>query len=221
MSISSPATNMPTPVRIQVQSSTNILVVDDTHDSLRLLIRILTEQGYKVRPAPNGRVALLAAQAKPPDLILLDIMMPKMDGYEVCKQLKADERTRSIPVIFISAMSEALDKVKAFSAGGVDYITKPFQAAEVLARVNTHITIGNQRKLIEAHNAELQAALAKVKLLSGLLPICANCKKIRDDAGYWQDVAVYIRDHSEAEFSHSICSDCMKELYPDFYRADQ
>jgi DNA-binding response OmpR family regulator len=203
--------------RERAQGSANILVVDDTRDILRLLIGILAERGYKVRPASNGRVALAAAQAEPPDLILLDIMMPEMDGYEVCERLKADERTSDIPVIFISAMDEVLDKVKAFSTGGVDYITKPFQVEEVLARVTAHITIRNQQKLLEAHNAELQEALAKVKLLSGLLPICANCKKIRDDEGYWQDVASYVRDHSEAEFSHGICPNCIKELYPDFY----
>jgi PleD family two-component response regulator len=105
-------------------SKGNILVVDDTPVNLRLLVDILTKHGYKVRPVPNGRLALLAAQGFPPDLILLDIMMPEMSGYEVCSKLKEDERTCDIPVIFISALNEVLDKVKAFSTGGVDYITK-------------------------------------------------------------------------------------------------
>ncbi len=195
----------------------DILIVDDIPQNLRVLQQMLAEHGYRVRPAINGKVALNAIRKTVPDLILLDIVMPDMDGYEVCQQLKAHGRTRDIPVIFISALHETIDKLKAFQIGGVDYITKPFQIEEVLARVNTHITISNhQRKLIEAHNAELQDVLAKVKLLSGLLPICANCKKIRNDDGYWQDVAVYIRDHSEADFSHGICPDCMKTLYPDF-----
>ena len=121
----------------------NILVVDDTVANLRLLVNLLVERGYKVRPASNGPMALSAARTEPPDLILLDILMPHMDGYEVCEQLKGDESTREIPVIFISAVSEVLDKVKAFTVGGVDYITKPFQVEEVLARVEKHLAIQN------------------------------------------------------------------------------
>ena len=106
-----------------------------------MLAKILIENGYLVRGIPNGAMALTAATSEPPDLILLDIMMPEMDGYEVCRQLKTDERTCEIPVIFMSALDEVMDKVKAFSVGGVDYITKPFQVEEVLARVKAHITL--------------------------------------------------------------------------------
>lgn len=133
-----------------------ILVVDDTKANLHLLTGILAGEGYQARPAPNGRLALAAAQKQPPDLILLDINMPEMDGYEVCAQLKADDRTRDIPIIFISALSEALDKVKAFAAGGVDYITKPFQIEEVLIRVKTHLTLRRLQEQLEAQNALLQ-----------------------------------------------------------------
>lgn len=200
----------------------DILVVDDTRENLRLLVRILGEQGFKVRPVSSGAMALTAAQIAPPDLILLDIMMPKMDGYEVCERLKQDEKMRQIPVIFISALHETPDKVRAFAVGGVDFITKPFQAGEVIARINTHLTIcALQNSLIEMNrqlrlqNEALQAALHNVKTLSGLLPICANCKKIRDDEGYWQTVEVYIHEHSEAIFSHGICPDCLQTLYPE------
>ena len=109
-------------------SDTSIVVVDDTPDNLRLLAGLLAGRGYRIRPAASGPHALAAAREELPDLILLDIRMPEMDGYEVCKRLKADERTRDIPIIFISALHEAFDKVKAFALGGVDYITKPFQA---------------------------------------------------------------------------------------------
>jgi len=126
-----------------------ILVVDDTPANLRLLTGLLTERGYTVRPAPNGALALGFVRSTPPDLILLDIKMPGMDGYEVCKQLKADERTRDIPVIFISALNEVVDKVKGFEVGGVDYITKPFQPDEVLARVKTHLTLRNLQKSLQ------------------------------------------------------------------------
>jgi adenylate cyclase len=120
---------------------TNILIVDDLPNNLRLLSTILTEQGYEVGKAIDGEIALRSARAARPDLILLDINMPDMNGYEVCEQLKADDSTQGIPVIFISALDDVLDKVKAFGVGGVDYITKPFQAEEVLARVRTHLDI--------------------------------------------------------------------------------
>jgi PAS domain S-box-containing protein len=138
------------------QKPANILVVDDIHSNLELLVDILAGQGYKVRPASNGRMALASAQAEPPDLILLDIRMPEMDGYEVCERLKADERTSDIPVIFVSAITETLDKISAFSVGGVDYITKPFQAAEVLARVDTHLTIRRLQASLQEQNQQLQ-----------------------------------------------------------------
>lgn len=134
----------------------NILVVDDTPDNLRLLSAILTEQGYKVRKALNGQTAFSTAQAAPPDLILLDINMPGMNGYEVCEQLKATETTCEIPIIFISALDDVLDKVKAFSVGGVDYITKPFQGEEVLVRVANQLTICHQRQQLQAQNLRLQ-----------------------------------------------------------------
>ncbi|MDY6783355.1 MAG: adenylate/guanylate cyclase domain-containing protein [Cyanobacteriota bacterium] len=126
---------------MNTQSGASILVVDDTPNNLRLLSTILTEQGYEVGKAINGKIALRSTSAAPPDLILLDINMPDLNGYEVCERLKAEERTREIPVIFISALDDVLDKVKAFSVGGVDYVTKPFQAEEVLARVRTHLNI--------------------------------------------------------------------------------
>ncbi|MDX1414954.1 MAG: response regulator [Candidatus Promineifilaceae bacterium] len=125
----------------QIPQKRDILIVDDTPANLQVLTQLLSEQGYRVRPAPSGSMALKSAQLRPPDLILLDIMMPGMDGYEVCRQLKAHERTRDVPVIFLSALSETLNKTRAFNSGAVDYITKPFQAEEVLARVKTHLTL--------------------------------------------------------------------------------
>ncbi len=135
-----------------------ILVVDDTPENLRVLIQLLQEQSYQVRPAPNGAHALTTALKEPPDLILLDIMMPEMDGYEVCHHLKADKRTCDIPVIFISALDEALDKATAFSVGGVDYVTKPFHNEEVLARVYTHLTIRRLQQEVQQKNEALQTA---------------------------------------------------------------
>jgi signal transduction histidine kinase len=139
----------------------NILVVDDTPANLRLLTQMLGEQGYRVRPVPSGARALDAARAEPPDLILLDIKMPGMDGYQVCEALKATPQTREIPVIFISAIDEVEDKVKAFLLGGVDYITKPFQFEEVLARVETHLTIANLQQQLQAYAEDLERRVAE------------------------------------------------------------
>lgn len=129
--------------------SGNILIVDDLPENLRVLAKMLTEKGYKVRKAINGESALLAANSTPPDLILLDIKMPEMDGYEVCERLKAKATTKEIPIIFISALSELIDKVKAFKVGGIDYIVKPFQEEEVIARIESQLTIQRQKKLLK------------------------------------------------------------------------
>ena len=123
----------PEKLECAAEQSASILIVDDTPANLQVLAGMLKDRGYKVRPVPSGKLALLAARRDPPDLILLDINMPEMNGYEVCEQLKADELLGGIPVIFISALTEQLDKVKAFATGGVDYITKPFQMEELHA----------------------------------------------------------------------------------------
>lgn len=134
----------------------NVIVVDDTPANLQLLTGMLKERGYKVRPVPSGKLALQAAKNDPPDLILLDIMMPEMDGYEVCERLKADEKLREISVIFISALNETMDKVRAFVVGGVDYVTKPFQFEEVNARVSTHLELQRQRRKLKENYEQLR-----------------------------------------------------------------
>jgi sigma-B regulation protein RsbU (phosphoserine phosphatase) len=141
----------------------DILIVDDTPANLRLLAGMLGQRGYQVRPMPSGKLALLAIESAPPDLILLDIRMPEMDGYQVCQRLKADDKTRDIPIIFISALQELGDKVKAFQAGGVDYVTKPFQFEEVLARVETHLALRKLQVQLAETNRELEAANRKMK----------------------------------------------------------
>jgi diguanylate cyclase (GGDEF)-like protein len=135
----------------------DILIVDDKPENLRVLSAMLSEQGYKVRAAISGAVALRAAQATPPDLVLLDILMPEMDGYEVCRRLKQVEATNPVPVIFLSALDETLDKVKAFEAGGLDYITKPFRLEEVLARIQTQLNLRLAQVEIRQLNLELEA----------------------------------------------------------------
>ena len=137
-------------------SKADILIVDDMPDNLRLLSTMLTERGYEVRKALNGQMALKAVEAEPPDLILLDINMPGMNGYEVCEHLKENRQSYKIPVIFVSALDDVFDKVKAFSVGGLDYITKPFQAEEVLARVENQLRLQSLQKQLTQQNALLQ-----------------------------------------------------------------
>jgi putative two-component system response regulator len=143
--------------------SADILIVDDTLANLQLLANILKEDGYKVRPAINGSLALRAISQKKPDLILLDIKMPDMDGYQVCELLKKNSETHDIPVIFISALSDANDKVRAFQMGGVDYLTKPFQFEEVKARVATHLQLRDYQENLES---KIQEGLTEINLLN-------------------------------------------------------
>src|SRR6476660_7773061 len=155
-----------TPEKLEcaVEQSASILIVDDTPANLQVLAGMLKDRGYKVRPVPSGKLALLAARRDPPDLILLDINMPEMNGYEVCEHLKADDKLKGAPVIFISALTEPLDKVKAFAIGGVDYLTKPFQMEELHARVQTHLKLRLLQIDLEEHSQHLEQARERLEL---------------------------------------------------------
>lgn len=191
-----------------------ILIVDDEPINVLIAQKILQKKDYDVITAASGAEALEKIKETPPDLILLDIMMPEMNGFEVCNQLQKNQKTKDIPVIFLTAVAEKESIVKGFEVGGVDYLTKPFNNLELLARVKAHISLklasDEQKRLI----GKLQKALEEIKTLSGLLPICSHCKKIRDDSGYWQGVEQYIAEHSSAQFSHGICPDCLRQYYP-------
>ncbi|MCP4219896.1 MAG: response regulator [bacterium] len=197
------------------EEKTLILMVDDVAMNLQILGNILRRRGYRVAPANNGIQALEVIEELQPDLVLLDIMMPELDGYEVCRRIKENPKVNEIPVIFITAKVATEDIVEGFKAGAIDYVTKPFNPSELLARVSTHLELKKSRDREKKLVKGLKDALSKVKLLSGLLPMCSNCKKIRDDGGYWQQVEEYIGRHSEAHFSHSLCPDCVRSLYPE------
>jgi CheY-like chemotaxis protein len=151
----------------------NILIVDDLPENLHFLTEILTKHGYKVRCVTNGSMALRTVRNHPPDAILLDIKMPDMDGYQVCEALKSDENTSEIPIVFLSALDQVFDKVKAFKVGGVDYISKPFEPEEVLVRLETHLTIGRQKRqlkeAIDRHQQTAEIAYQSRTLLANLL----------------------------------------------------
>ena len=148
-------------------SNANILIIDDVEDNLEILDDLLTFDGHNVQTVRSGEAALQRVRESRPDLILLDILMPEMDGFEVCTLLKADERTKDIPVVFVSSMANIEYKVKGFKVGGVDYINKPFHHAEILVRINTHITMLRLRKHLEEQNAELER-LANTDYLTNL-----------------------------------------------------
>jgi len=179
----------------------DVLIVDDTPDNLRLLSQMLSEQGYGVRAVASGSRALASVRAAPPDLILLDIKMPGMNGYEVCERLKADERTRDIPIIFISSLDAIQDKVKAFTAGGVDYVTKPFQLEEVLARVETHLALRKLQQQLQDANKKMKQELALAgEVQASFLPIelpdtpgwqlAATLEPARETSGDFYDIIV-------------------------------
>ncbi len=196
------------------ESKPLVLIVDDISDNLQVLGNLLKELNCRIAFATGGRQALSMLDDLTPDLILLDILMPDINGLDVCRQLKAKESSKHIPVIFLTAKDDQEDIVQGLRAGAVDYVTKPFNADELRARVSTHLELklfrDKQQRLIQ----ELREALDEVKNLSGLLPICSYCKKIRNDDGYWQKVEQYLSAHSSAQFSHSICPECLEKHFP-------
>ena len=207
----------------------NILIVDDIAKNIQVLGSLLFKEGYAISYATDGHQALEMIAANDYDLILLDIMMPELDGFEVCRRIKRMPEKKDIPVIFLTARIEKQDIVEGLNSGAVDYITKPFNSAELKARVLTHLQLKEARDCVAARNfqlkekneqldalnRELQAAMEKIKTLEGIIPICCVCKKVRDDKGYWERIEAYLSRHSEAMFSHGICPDCAKEHYPE------
>lgn len=209
-----------------------ILVVDDSPDQFLLLQSILAKAGHEdIRTAESAQAAFATLNLDSPhpatsiDLVLMDLLMPGIDGVTACRRLKAHESLRDIPVIMVTANSDVENLKEAFAAGAMDYITKPVKSVELLARVASALTLKNEmdcRKASEANlrrsNEDLQRALKEVKVLRGLIPICASCKKIRNDGGFWQQLEEYLSEHSEAEFSHGLCQPCIKKLYPGVYQ---
>ncbi len=199
---------------IQVSPEAYILLVDDNPDNLKLLEKILIKNGYRVRASSSGRYALKSIENNPPDLILLDVKMPGMDGYEVCRQLKADPVSVNIPIIFISALKEEESKVKGFELGGVDYITKPFHSQEILARVRTHLTIRHMQEhleeMVEERTAELKAEIIARRGIEKNLRESERELRIRnriaqiflaaDEADMYQEVLNNVLEVMESEF---------------------
>ncbi len=221
---------------------------------------MLGQYDYNISVAENGEEALVSINKRNPTLVISDILMPGINGYELCRRIKADKNLKDIPVILLTTLSDPEDIIKGLDCGADNFITKPYDEEFLLSRIqyvlinsnlrkdamtevsmgiffagkkhfitsdrmqildlllSTYETVIQKNRELEQANKELKEALETVKTLEGFIPICANCKKIRDDEGYWHQVEVYIREHSEAEFSHGICPECTKKLYPDFYK---
>lgn len=194
-----------------------ILVVDDT-DALRMgTARVLRQAGYMVEEASTGAECLEKVRSSPPDLVLLDVNLPDMNGFDICRTLKAESQSHRVYVMMLSASkTSADDRSEGLEIGADGYMVRPLSNRELLAGVRAMERIIRAERERDRLIVELQEALANIKVLRGLLPICSHCKKIRDDKGYWKAVEVYIREHSEAEFSHGLCPDCVRELYPEY-----
>lgn len=210
----------------------SILIVDDSPDQQALLRSILGKAGHaEVLSADSAkdaaRVLNLGGESavEKIDLILMDVLMPEQDGVETCRQIKRCAHLEDIPVIMVTAKSDLSNLQDAFAAGAMDFISKPVSSIELLARVSSALLLKqemdrrkNRELELRRSNEELQKALREVKVLRGLIPICASCKKIRNDGGFWQQLEEYLGEHSEAEFSHGLCQPCIKKLYPGVYQ---
>ncbi len=239
-------------------SEMEILIVEDSPTQALKLQQFLEDNNYRVSVARNGVEALSYLQECTPKLIISDIVMPEMDGYELCRKIKSHDRLKSIPTVLLTTLSEPEDIVNGLACGADNFVTKPYDENLLLSRIqyilanqklrqnpcsdmgievffagnkffinsdrlqildlpfSTYENTLQQKRELERVNKELKDALDTVKALEGILPICANCKKIRDNGDEWQGLEAYIEKHSEAQFTHGICPDCIKQLYPEF-----
>jgi len=189
-----------------------ILIAEDDPVSRRVLEATLAKSGYEITVTTDGREAWEALQRDPPAIAILDWMMPGIDGVEVCRRARAIQSPTPTYLILLTAKSDKGDIVQGLEAGADDYVTKPFDRQELQSRISVGLRISELQRNLVDRIADLEAALARVKQLQGLLPICSYCKKVRDDQNYWQQVESYISKHSEVEFSHSICPTCFDRV---------
>ncbi|MDR3578954.1 MAG: response regulator [Oryzomonas sp.] len=197
-----------------------ILIVDDEPVNIRLLEGAL-KRDYEICSSQNGFEAIRDIKNQRPDLVLLDIMMPDMNGFDVCRVIRSDDAFSVIPVIFITAMDTLEGEVEGLEAGGIDYLSKPVNLDLLKLRVHNHLElkrrsdlIREQRDLLDSQKKELESALARIKRLEGVIPICMHCKSIRSDDESWHRLEEYISEHTDAFFSHGICPKCVAEFYP-------
>ena len=193
-----------------------ILIAEDDPVSRRLLQAALVKWGYEVVVTTNGKEAWEALQQPgAPSLLVLDWLMPETDGVEVCRQARETPALKSAYIILLTSRGSKEDIVEGLQAGADDYVTKPFDHGELRARVQVGSRVVQLQSALADRVKELEEAIANVKQLQGLLPICSYCKKIRDDGNYWHRVESYIAGHANVRFSHGICPDCSSKLKAD------
>ena len=239
------------------EKKTKVLIVEDSPTQAIQLENLLEENGFEVSVAYNGEEGLSCLNRDKPDLVITDILMPEMDGYELCKKIKEDDDFIGIPVLLLTQLNEPEDIIKGLESGADNFVTKPYDPKLLLSqleyvlvnrtmRTSPRTEMGmevffagekyfinsnrmqildllfssyqnslQQKRELEKTNEELKAALETIKTLHGIIPICSHCKKIRDDKGSWSQLESYFSKHSEAQFSHGICPECVKELYPE------
>lgn len=237
----------------------SILVVEDSLTQAECLRYLLQENGFTVTLATNGQEALEVIERSKPTIVITDVVMPVMNGYELCRRIKDREDTKDIPVLLLTNLSDPEDVIRGLECGADNFITKPYDSKFLISRINyillnrdlrrisntemaIEIFFGGKKQTItsnriqildlllstfenaiqknrelEESNRRLRQANKKIKKLEGLIPVCAKCKKIRDDKGYWKQVEEYLKELSNAEVTHGYCPDCMKTLYPDFW----
>ena len=190
-----------------------VLIAEDEIVSRRLLESALPRWGYDVITATDGEEAwTLLQEPDAPTIMVLDWLMPRLDGVEICRRIRAHPRLSSVYIILLTSRAAVEDVVQGLEAGANDYITKPFDAAELRARMQVGVRVVNLQTTLAERVREVEEALSRVKQLQGLLPICSYCKKIRDDQNYWHQVESYVGKHTDARFSHGICPDCTEKF---------
>ncbi|MBT4576471.1 MAG: response regulator [Candidatus Cloacimonetes bacterium] len=195
-----------------------ILIVDDRIENLVALETLLSDINADIIRANSGNEALQYSLEHEFALVLIDVQMPDMDGFETVKLMRHVEKTKYVPVIFVSAIySDDFYKIKGVESGAVDFITKPIIPEILLGKVTIFLELYAQKKKLENTVTDLKKALDEVETLKGLIPICASCKKVRDDKGFWTDVEHYIAARSDVDFSHSICPSCLEKEHPKIY----
>ena len=197
--------------------SDRILIADDDPITRLMLSTLLKEWGYEVVEAEDGSQALrlLEKEGSPP-LAILDWLMPGMDGVDVCRAVRESREDQPLYVLLLTVKTERADTLEALGAGADDFLSKPFDYEELRVRLEVGKRVIGLQESLQRRARELQEALDQIKTLSGLLPICAGCRKIRDDTGYWLQVESYLGDRLDVKFTHGLCPDCSHMLYPEY-----
>ena len=199
-----------------------ILIADDDPTSRRMLEMVLTRWGFDVVAVADGDAAWAKLQdPKEPRLVLLDWMMPGIDGVEICRKLRKEQALKPTYIIIVTTRDSKEDMVEGLAAGANDYIGKPFDSDELRARVEVGQRVLELEEALSRRVDELQHALAHVKTLQGILPICIHCHKIRNDQESWERIEKYIMEHTDADFTHGLCPECARKHYPKYYPADE